>query len=104
MSGDDEVSKRLGTANPARGVDDPVIVPVPWRFHAGMQALVFCDVAFRGKAVAFPTAGLRAAGWKADDLELRKSLPRAEERRIQVSNEAQAKALAASHAMTRKMR
>jgi hypothetical protein len=69
-----------------------------------MQALVFCDPAFHGRAVAFPTVGLRAAGWTADDLELRRCLPRAEERRIQVSNEAQLRALTAARAMTRKMR
>ena len=96
---DSDANDRLAAARPAVGAVNPVMAPVPWRFHAGMQALVYCDPAFKGRAVAFPTAGIRAAGWICDDLELRRCLPRAEERRIQVSNEAQLKALTAARRM-----
>ena len=95
-----EESKERGDIRPAvRAALDSVIAPVPWRFHAGMQALVFCDPTLRGKVLAFPTADIRAAGWICDDLELRRCLPRAEERRIQVSNEAQLKVLTAARRM-----
>jgi len=55
---------------------------VPWRYHSGLQALIFTLPEMNGKAVAFPTKSLREAGWKADDIQLLRVLPRADESRL----------------------
>lgn len=56
--------------------------PVPWRYHSGMQALVLSLPEMNGKAIAYPTKLLRELGWKADDIQLLRSLPRADESRL----------------------
>jgi hypothetical protein len=64
-----------------------------WFYHSGMQALI-CAIPLQGtKPIAFLTKGLRAAGWRADDLELRKALPRADQPVIERFTEGQQKAL-----------
>lgn len=46
-------------------------------WHSGMNALVMPRLD-RPEAQAFPSAVLRAAGWKFDPEEMRKALPRAD--------------------------
>jgi hypothetical protein len=47
-------------------------------YHTGLQALVMPHPTIPGQQVAVPTKTLRDLGWKCDDDDLRKTLPRAD--------------------------
>jgi len=63
-----------------------------WSYHSGHQALVFVDP-MENKGIGIPPTTVRAAGFKADESDLRSRLPRFDEPRVQVAPASALKAI-----------
>lgn len=50
-----------------------------WYYHSGRQALCLRLPEMQGKAQAWHTAEIRSLGWKCDDIQCIRSLPRVDE-------------------------